>query len=164
MSRIGPRGIPEVPMLSSSDPELRRFLVDLRQSVLNLRPTQTPLSSPTNLQVTPQDRANLIQFTRSANADFFELLWSLSNDISKAQIVNILTSNSHLDWIGQAGVTRFYWVRAGYFTSSIRSNPVGPISGTSLGVGTAVNFPTPPPPGPLSFNQRLGYPSLREKL
>lgn len=161
--RIGPRGIPEVPLLKDADPQLRRFLVDMRQAFLNLRPTQTPLSSPTNLVVTPQDRGNLIQFTRSANADFFELLWSATADISKAQIINILTSNSHMDWIGQANVKRFYWVRAGYFSSSIRSNPAGPVAGTTLASGSTVNFPTPPPPGPQALNTRLGYPTIWEK-
>jgi hypothetical protein len=145
--KISPRGVPEVPMLPDLHPQVRRFLVDLRQSVLNLRPSQAPLLAPTNLTVTPQDRSNLILFTRSANADYFEILWNSTPNLNGAQVLNITTSNQYHDWIGQVGVARYYWVRARYFSNSqIISPNVGPVSGTTLAVGTAVNFPNLPPP------------------
>ena len=156
--RIATRGVPEVPMLPDLHPEVRRFLVDLRQSIINLRPTQTPLTAPTNLTVTPQDRSNLILFTRSANADYFEILWNSTPSLNGAQVLNITSSNQYHDWVGQVNVKRFYWVRARYFTNpSIISVETGPVAGTTLAVGSAVNFPNLPPPGPQAVNFKHGY-------
>jgi hypothetical protein len=139
-----PKGIPEVPL--SVDPVLRPLLVAMREELLNARRLRAPLGSPSNFSVTPQDRANLLQFTRPLNADYFEVLWSPTSSFAAAQVLGTSTANIYTDFIGQAAIKRFYWVRARNYQGA-EGPPTGPIAGTTLAVGSTVNPPTPPPIG-----------------
>ena len=141
MSRA--RGIPEVPM--GLDQGLRRHLVDMREVVLQLREAMSPPTIPSNLKVTSQAFSNLVQWTRSINADFFEVLWASTPNLQQANIVNVGNSAQWVDQIGNNGITRFYWVRA-VKTTGPRSLEVGPQSGTTLASNSGVTPPAPPPP------------------
>lgn len=140
------RGVPEVPMVHGMTTQHRRFLQDLRESVIDLRQNQAPLAPPTNVRVTPQSFGNLVQWTRSTGADYFEVLWNTSASVINSQVVDVGDSAQWQDVIGQSGVKRYYWVRAHKRTGA-RSLEAGPGIGTSLAAGTGVNPPTPPPPG-----------------
>jgi hypothetical protein len=131
-------------------------LQDLRQVVVGLRESIVPPTVPTNLQVTAQAFANLVQWTRSINADFYEVLWSSTPNIGAAIIVNVGNSAQWTDPVGQSAITRFYWVRAGKNTGA-RSEEVGFKSATTLASGTGVTPPKPPPPSQnQALNQRTG--------
>lgn len=137
------RGIPEVPL--GLDQGLRRHLQDMREVVIQLRESLAPPSVPSNLKVTAQAFSNLVQWTRSINADFFEVLWSSTPNLQQANIVNVGNSAQWVDQVGQSGIQRFYWVRARKNTGP-RSLEIGPQSGTTLASGTGVTPPAPPPP------------------
>jgi hypothetical protein len=138
------RGIPEVPL--GIEPQLRRHLTDIRQQLLDLRARQAPPDVPTNLNVTAQAFSNLIQFTRSADADYYEILVSNSPDIHQSFVVDIGNSPQWVDHIGAAAVKHFYWVRARKRTGA-RSIENGPVIATTLGSAIGVIPPVPPPPG-----------------
>ena len=151
-----PKGIGEVPMelgkcthcgasVAMSD-GMRSFLTQVKQGADNLQRAKGPLNTPTNVQVTPQAFSNMIQFTRPPQSDFFEILWNTTPNLSGAQIAGTSTSNQYVDYVGQAGVKRFYWVRARNYQGgkSIESTP---IAATTLAAGTSVPFPHPPPAG-----------------
>jgi hypothetical protein len=155
MSSRVPRGIPEVPL--NIDPQHRRFLVDLREMVVQLRENQSPPTVPTNFTVTAQGFQNLLQWTRSINADFFEVLWSSSPLLSSAVVVPVGNAQSWVDSIGQVNIKRYYWVRAAKNTGP-RSVEVGPVIATTLASGTGVTPPRPPVPSQTVVqDQRTGY-------
>lgn len=138
------RGVPEVPM--GIEQGLRRHLVDMREIVIQLRESLSPPTVPSNLKVTPQAFSNLVQWTRSLNADFFEVLWSSTPNLQQANIVNVGNSAQWVDQVGNSGITRYYWVRAAKNTGP-RSLEIGAATGTTLASGAGV---TPPPPPPAS--------------
>jgi hypothetical protein len=138
-----PRHMPEVPQ--HLDNATRHFLSSLRETVLGLRGQLAPPTVPTNLKVTPISFGNLVQWTRSVNADWFEVLWNTVPDLATAQIVPVGDAAQWTDNIGKNGILRYYWVRAAR-NNGYRSNPSAPLSGTSLASGTAVTPPPPPPP------------------
>jgi hypothetical protein len=155
------RGVPEVPMLPEMHPQVRRFLQDLRESVIELRSTQAPPNPPTNFRLTAQPFGNLLQWTRGTNADFYEVLWSTTSQLAQAQILQVGNSAQYVDHIGQVGIQRFYWVRAAKNTGG-RSVEVGPLSGTSLASNAGVNPPDPPPPAQQQpIDQRTGHRTIR---
>lgn len=171
MSQFTPRGIPEVPMLATrkivdrdgkthhvlaDSPELRRFLQDLREQVVQLRAKQTLPGNPSNVKVTPQAFGNLVQWTRGTEADYHEVLWNTSPTIINANVVNVADSAQWTDNVGQVGITRFYWVRARKLNGT-QSLEIGPGSGTTLAAAVGVAPPTPPVPGRNQvLNQRTG--------
>lgn len=137
------RGIPEVPM--GLEQGLRRHLQDMREVVIQLRENMAPPTVPSNLKVTAQAFSNLVQWTRSVNADFFEVLWGTTPNLQQANIVNVGNSAQWVDQVGNVGIQRFYWVRAAKNTGP-RSLEAGPQSGTTLASNAGVTPPAPPPP------------------
>lgn len=151
-----PRGIPEVPMMPDMDPQHRRFLQDMRQVLVQLQEAQSVPARPTNLAVTPQAFANLVTWTRSAGADYHEVLWNTTPTLAGAVIVPVGDAQQWTDNVGKNGIKRFYWVRA-HKNSGPRSLETGPVAGTTLASGTAVNPPNLPPSGFYQgFNSRTG--------
>ena len=153
MSNIVQRGIPEVP-LDPTNPksaeEVRQFLVNLRQTVVDLRgPKHTP-TAPSNFKVTPMAFANLLQWTSGVDADGTNVFWNSKPTLSGAVQVDVGGSQQHVDYVGNSGVTRYYWIQSydahSQFHSSV-SIEVGPLSGATLASGTGVNVPPPPPSG-----------------
>jgi hypothetical protein len=136
------RGIQEVPQ--HLDARTQSFLSDLRENVLALRAQQTAPSIPTNLHVTPISFGNILQWTRPVNADFSEVLWNTTPNPATANVVSVGDAAQYTDNIGQANVTRYYWVRAGK-NNGVRSAVTSPIAGKSLASGTAVAPPKAPP-------------------
>lgn len=137
------RGIPEVPM--GLDQGLRRHLTDVREVLIQLRGSLAPPTVPSNLRVTSQAFGNLVQWTRSVNADFFEVLWSNTPNLQQANIIDVGNSAQWIDHVGNSAVQRFYWVRAAKKTGP-RSLELGPQAGTTLASNSGVTPPTPPPP------------------
>lgn len=128
----------------------------MRQVVLSLREAQTPPPTPSNLQVTPEAFGNLIQWTRATTSDYSEVLWNTSPDLKTAIVVFVGNSQTWTDNVGQAGIKRWYWVRAGK-NSGARSIESAPIAGTTLASGTAVAPPRVPPAGQQQrINTRTG--------
>lgn len=169
---MAPRGIPEVPLLKARtivdqkgqshlvleySSELRRHLQDMREVVVQLRANQVPPTVPTNVKVTPEAFSNLVQWTRSVNADYYEVLWAPNSNIANAQVVNVGSSAQWTDNVGNSGVTRFYWVRARKNTGAV-SNPSNPLSGTTLASNAGVTPPAPPPQSQNQvIDQRTGH-------
>jgi hypothetical protein len=167
------RGIPEVPLplsktivdkdgkshiISVLTPQHQRFFTDIREQLIQLRSNQAVPDPPSNLRVTPQAFANLIQFTRSSNADYTELVISSTPNLNdpSSTIVDIGTGAQYQDIVGNSNITRYYWIRARKNTGS-SSLQVGPGSGTTLAAATGVTPPTPPPPGNLvAIDQTTG--------
>jgi hypothetical protein len=139
----GQRGIREIPTTIDSD--LRGFLVDLQQQVKSLRGTQAPIAPPTNFKVTAQAFGNLLQWTRTTGADYYQVLWNTVPTASTANIQGVGDSAMWVDHIGQTGIKRYYWVRACRYTGT-QSLPTPGLSGTTLGSATGVTPPKPPPP------------------
>ncbi len=127
------------------DSNLRQFLDTMRTQVIKLRSTQSPLPTPTNVRVTPQSFANLIQWTRVPTADFYEVLWSATANVQQANIVDVGNSAQWTDNVGQSAIKRWYWVRARLNTGA-RSLNSPAVIGTTLASGTGVTPPIPPPP------------------
>ena len=155
------RGIPEVPMFptrkivdrngvthevldASVANQLRRHLTDMRQVVLAMRNQQVVPAPPTNLACTPEAFGNTIVWTRSAGADFHEVLWNTQPTVKGATVVPVGDAQQWFDSVGKNGILRYYWVRARKNTGQ-RSLEAGPVSGTTLAAGTAVNPPKLPP-------------------
>jgi len=150
------RGIPEVPTGGDISPELRRHLVDMRQTVLLLRAGQTPPGDPGNVRVTAQAFGNIVQWSRGQQADFHEVLWNTTPTIVNATVVNVGNSAQWTDNVGQMGVKRYYWVRS-HKNTGPRSREIGPKDGTTLASNAGVAPPPPPPPGTHQvLNQRTG--------
>lgn len=138
-----PRGIREVPQGVSE--EVRGFLEDVRENILSLRTNQAPLAGPTNFNVTPMPFGNTVQWTRSVDADYYEIWWNTSPSLNGAQTQGVGDSGQYIDTVGKDGVTRYYWVRARKYNGA-SSVIVGPKSGTTLAATPGVTPPTPPPP------------------
>jgi hypothetical protein len=172
------RGIPEVPMpsirritdkngktheVSEFTEQHRTFLVDIREQILQLRKRQTVPDAPSNFKATGQGFNNLIQFTRSADADYYEVLHALTPSLMdpQLQVTDIGNSAIWTDHLGQPNITKFYWIRARKRTgaSSLES---GPVKATTVASNVAVPVPPPPPPGNIividrSTGRRLYY-------
>lgn len=165
------RGIREVPMpsvrvivdkngvthrVAEFTEQHRQFLVDLRESVIKLRATQGPINPPTNLSATAQAFSNFIQFTRSGNADYYEVLHGTTANIKDPTTVTVDLGNSSqfLDHVGNSGIKKFYWVRARKNTGE-SSNETGPVIATTLVAATGVTPPTPPPPSNIIVIDRI---------
>jgi len=141
MARVS--GVREVPQ--GVDDELRGFLEDLRRNVVAIRTNQSPITSPTNFKVTPLPFGNLLQWTRTVNADYYEVLWNTNPTLQNANIQGVGDSAQHVDQVGNSGIKRFYWLRARKYTGSA-SGLTGPLSGVTLAATPGVTPPTPPPP------------------
>lgn len=129
-----PANLRSVPI--TGHPGLDGYLSDLDQIV---RPQLSAVPAPqpvTNLKVTPLAGAVLVQFTRS-NATNFRLYMGSSPDQSKASIVDLGTNNQYSDNVGQGGVKRYYWVQAITPNALSPSSTTGPVSATSLALGTS---------------------------
>ena len=129
----------------ADSPQLRNFLVDVRENLVALRGNLTQaIGQPSNFTVTPTALSNLIQFSRSSDADFYEVLWNSVPTLATAQVTTIGNTGQWQDYIGKAGVTRYYWVRSRKHTGG-KSLEVGPISATTLGSTAGVTVPVAPP-------------------
>jgi hypothetical protein len=149
------RGIREVP--NNLDTDLFNFLTDIRAQVVALTGNQAPLSPPTNLKATAQSFAITIQFTRT-DADYFEILWSMAPTLNNAAVVDIGNSNQWTDNVGQAAITKYYWVRARRNTGAV-SAAAGPVKATTLASGTGAtpaSATSPPPSSILVVDKTTG--------
>ena len=153
---IARRGIPEVP-LNPTDPksaeEMRQLLVQMRQTIVDLRGPKATPTAPTNLKATAMAYAILLQWTPGQNADTTEILWNSTPSLASATLITQVAGGQYTDYVGNSGVTRYYWARSvdlhGRDTCGclIRSIESGPVSATTLASGTGVVTPPPPPPG-----------------
>lgn len=156
------RGVPEVPMpkvrtivdkngtvhqVSELTPQHQQFLSDVREQLIQLRQRQAIPDAPTNIKATGQAFSNLVQWTRSSDADYYEVLHSLTPALTdpKLQTTDVGNSAMWLDHVGNNGIQKFYWVRARKRTGA-SSLEVGPANATTLVSATGVTPPPPPPP------------------
>jgi hypothetical protein len=152
------RGIRPVPI--GVEPALRAHLNDMRQVVLKLQGAQEPPGPVVNLAITPLPGGNLLQWT-TVDADYYQILWGNSPDISKATQAFVGPGNQYADIFG-AVATRWYWVWSLKNNGQRSVVPAGPVSGMSGALVTAVIPPIVPPPGdPLVIDERVGYPIPR---
>lgn len=156
------RGISEVPG-NLNNPALSQHLQDLRQTVLQLRGAQTPPRPVTNLKGTAMPGASLIQWT-ATDADYYELAWNTTPSQKGAQVVESGIGSQYQDNVGDAGVTRWYWVRGRKNTGSL-SPWSGPVQVTTAPLGVGVSTPTPPPVGDqIVKDATTGFPVRRGPL
>ena len=101
-----------------------------------------PPNRVTNLTATGKAGGIIVQFTRS-DGDCYILYTNLTPEISGAVRIDLGLANEYSDEIGQATVTKYYWVKAK--KGQMESALAGPVSAVSLALGTAIVFPTPPP-------------------
>lgn len=156
------RGVPELPLqsirtiidskgvthrISEFTPQHQQFLSDVREQLLQLRQRQAIPDAPTNVKATGQAFSNLVQWTRSGDADYYEVLHALTPALTDPhlQITDVGNSALWVDHIGNNGITKFYWVRARKRTGA-SSLEVGPASAITLIAATGVTPPPPPPP------------------
>jgi hypothetical protein len=159
----GPRTLPEVPTMrtikitvngqsqtvsSPIDPNELNLLTNMRQQVTQLTARLAIPDPPTNLKATAQAFANFIQFSRSGDADYYEITMALKPNLNDPSVVikDIGNSNSYSDQIGNVGITKYYWVRARKMTGA-SSIQVGPVKATTLASATGSNQPNPPAAG-----------------
>jgi hypothetical protein len=156
MSDVKQRRLPEVPIDFGKNNAERQLLVELRQSVVDLRGPHAPPTAPTNFKVTPMAFGNLLQWTRGVAADGTHVFWNSTPSLARAVLIDVGLSHQYVDFVGNVGVKRYYWVQS--YDSHIQfhgavSVEVGPVAGTTLAAGTGVNVPTPPPPGQVQVTQ-----------
>jgi len=153
------RGVYEVPInkvkvtvdwekrkVTVDDKPLHDFLVDLRETVVQLRATQAPLPVPTNFRGTALAFAALLEWTRVQGADYYEILWNSTPTLITATVQGVADSQRWIDNVGQTGIKRFYWVRARKFTGA-KSAEAGSVAVTTLAAAAGVAPVAPPPPG-----------------
>lgn len=133
--------------------EHRNFLVDLREQIIQLRNRQAAIGPPTNPVATAQAFSNLFQWTRTTEADYYEVLHSTTPNINDAQIVDVGNSALWVDHVGNVGIKKFYWVRGRRHTGGA-STETGVVSATTLAAATGVTPPLPPPPSDIIIVDR----------
>lgn len=156
------RGVPELPLpkvriivdkdgtrheISEMTQQHQQFFTDIREQLIQLRQRQAIPDPPTNVKATGQPFQNLVQWTRSSDADYYEVLHSLTPALTDPHLQTNDAGNSAQwqDHIGQSGIKKFYWVRARKRTGA-SSLEVGPASATTLVSTPGVTPPVPPPP------------------
>lgn len=156
-----PRGVPELPRqsirtivdakgvthrISEFTPQHQQFLSDVREQLLQLRQRQAIPDAPTNVKATGQAFSNLVQWTRSADADYYEVLHALTPSLTDPHLQTTDAGNSALwtDHVGQNNVKKFYWVRARKRTGA-SSLETGPANATTVASTVGVTPPVPPP-------------------
>lgn len=162
----GPRNIGEIPLShmvtvqvpgktgapvavtskSPIDPQLYQVLSDIREQVLQTRQRLAVPDPPTNFKATAQSLSILLQWTRSGDADYYEVLKAFTPSTSDPhlQVIDVGNSASYADNIGSAAIKTYYWVRARKVTGAA-SLTMGPQSATTVAPTTGVPQPTPPP-------------------
>lgn len=122
------------------------FLDSVYQRLQNDTSYAPPPQPVTALTVTPVAGGNVVQFTRS-NALNFRLYWGTTPSFKDAHnIVDLGPNNNYQHNLGQAGQKVYYWVQAQSSNASSSAQAVGPVSGTTLALGTgaAITPPTQP--------------------
>lgn len=157
-----PRGIGEVPQqsirtivgkdgtihkVSEFTPQHQALLVDMREQILQMRQRLTVPDIPSNPKATGQAFSNVIQWTRSSDADYYEVEHSLTPSLSdpNLQITAVGNSAQWVDHVGNSGIKKFYWIRARKYTGA-SSREAGPVNATTQASAAGVSPPTPPPP------------------
>ena len=132
---------------SPMDSQLYQVLSDIREQTLQTRQRLANPDAPTNLKATAQSFSVLLQWTRSSDADYYEVLKSFtpSTQDPKLQIVDVGNSASWVDNLGTSGLKAFYWIRARK-TTGASSLTVGPVNATSAVASAGQAQPAPPPP------------------
>lgn len=139
------RGLPEVPLDPTNATLLRRFLVDIREQIKQVRGAQSVPTGALNVTATGMAFAVLVQWTGGINAAGHYVYWSNTPNFSDAFGVDVGDSHQWTDFVGKDGITRHYWV-VPYNKSGAKGQAAGPAKATTLTSGTAVTPPTPPPP------------------
>lgn len=136
------QAIPEVPNDILNGPRLRAFLVSMRNAIVDMQQGIQPPDPPSNFTVTPAAGANILNFTRSANAEKFIVYWNSTADFGSANAVDIGLAAQWTDNVGAGAIARYYWIKAK--RNSIDSVIVGPQTATTLALGVAITPVEPP--------------------
>lgn len=154
-----PRSLPEVPTKLDNGPQHRQLLVAMREQITQLTGRLAVPATPTNVTVTPQSFQNLISWSKSNDADYYEVRASATPNINDGSAVTVDAGDSqqYQDTVGN-NVARYYWVRSRKLTGAA-SQWSSVAKGTALASGTGVTPPTPPPAGTsLVQDQTTGQP------
>jgi hypothetical protein len=135
-----PQGIPECPR--NAPIALRRFYSEMRAAVLRVQQSVIAPAPPTNLKATAKAGGIIIQFTRS-DGDSFVIYRNTTATLKNTVRIDLGGGNYYCDEIGAGAETRYYWVRAK--KGNLESSLVGPVSATTLALGTAITPPEQPP-------------------
>lgn len=110
--------------------------------IINLEAELIPPSRVSNFRVTPVSGANIIDFTRS-DGDNYILYINTTAASDKAVRVELGQANRYTDNVGEAGVKKWYAVKAkkGRLEGLLSDWK----SGTTLPLGSGIAAPDPPP-------------------
>lgn len=135
------RNIREIP--KNIPPEMRGFLQDVRETLLDIRGALSAPRQPIQFTGTAIPGGALLTWVMT-DADTYEILWNSTPNISGASVVEAGNSGQWQDGMGAANVTRYYWLRAKKSTGVV-APIVGPVKVTSAALGAGVTLPVPPP-------------------
>lgn len=131
--------LPSVPLNFNWD-GVKRWMLEVHKQ-LDASVVPQPIPDPiSNLRIIPGPGMNRIEWTMS-NADGYIVLisptptWTSDN----GWYADAGTSNYYVDHAGKSGELRYYWVRPK--TGQVVGQIVGPVSGTTLGLGTNATLP-----------------------
>jgi hypothetical protein len=133
-------GIPEVP--TNVEPQLRRFLVEIRKAIKRLEPSVVAPAQVSNMTATAKAGGAIIQFTRS-DGDSYVLYRNTVASLNGSVRIDIGMANSYTDEIGVAAQKIFYWIKAK--KGGMEGVPVGPVTATTLALNATITLPTAPP-------------------
>jgi hypothetical protein len=121
---------------------LRRVLAQMRQVFVTVEQAIQPSRVVKNLTATPKAGGVIIMFT-CTDGDRYILYRNTVFQLDGVVRIDLRNSGIYTDDIGKSSETRYYWVIAR--KGNIESEPVGPVSATTLGLAVEITPPTPPP-------------------
>lgn len=135
-----PQSIRPVPMRGDWN-SLRPFLQDIHKALSVLQSSIMPPAPVTNLVATAKAGGVIVQFTRS-DGDQFILYANTTPNLNGAVRVDLALQAEYVDEVGAAAVKKYYWVKAK--RGQIESTIAGPVSATTLALGTPITPPVAP--------------------
>lgn len=133
------------PVPSTQDPALQGILTDIKSAIEHLYSASPAPQPVSGLSATPIAGGVVLQFTRSNGINFRVYYGSTPNRAS-ASIADLGSNNTFTDTVGSGGVKRYYWVEAHSPSAPSPSPIIGPVSATTLALGSpAIVTPTAVP-------------------
>jgi len=136
---------------------LRKILVEMRSGIHSVAAVTDPPRPVKNLTATAMAGSILIMFTRT-DGDNYVLYWNTTPSLNGSTRIELGNRGEYTDNIGDAGIKRYYFVRAKK-RNGMESSIVGPVFATSLALNITITPPTRPPAvDEFVRSDEVGYP------